>query len=41
MLSIGDGTAMGSNHTDDGDPELVEIPHDILVPKLGPLLIIS
>ncbi|XP_066391946.1 uncharacterized protein [Miscanthus floridulus] len=35
VLSIGDGTAAGSNHTDDGDSELVEIPHDILVPKLG------
>ncbi|XP_066384880.1 uncharacterized protein [Miscanthus floridulus] len=35
VLSIGDGTTVGSNHTDDGDSELVEIPHDILVPKLG------
>ena len=35
VLSIGDGTATGSTHTDDGDSELVEIPHDILVPKLG------
>ena len=35
VLSIGDGTAGGSNHTDDGDSELVEIPHDILVLKLG------
>ncbi|CAD6207225.1 unnamed protein product [Miscanthus lutarioriparius] len=35
VLSIGDGTATGNNHTDDGDSELVEIPHDILVPKLG------
>jgi len=35
VLSIGDGTAGGSNHTHDGDSELVKIPHDILVPKLG------
>jgi hypothetical protein len=35
VLSIGDGTATGSTHTDDGDSELVEIPPDILVPKLG------
>ena len=35
VLSIRDGTATGSTHTDDGDSELVEIPHDILVPKLG------
>jgi hypothetical protein len=35
VLSIGDGAAMGATHTDDGDSELVEIPPDILVPKLG------
>jgi hypothetical protein len=35
VLSIGDGTAMGATHTDDGDSELVEIPPNILVPKLG------
>jgi ATP-dependent DNA helicase PIF1 len=35
VLSIGDGTATGAAHTDDGDSELVEILPDILVPKLG------
>ncbi|EER98662.2 hypothetical protein SORBI_3002G160500, partial [Sorghum bicolor] len=35
VLSIGDGTATGTVHGDDGDFELVEIPPDLLVPKLG------
>ena len=34
VLSIGDGTAKGTAHTDDGDSELIVIPRDILVPKL-------
>ena len=34
VLSIGDGTAQGTVHSDDGDSELVEIPHDVLIPRL-------
>ncbi|RCV38049.1 hypothetical protein SETIT_8G110800v2 [Setaria italica] len=34
VLSIGDGTAKGGAHSDDGDSEFVEIPHDILIPRL-------
>lgn len=34
MLSIGDGTAKGAARSDDGDSEFVEIPHDILIPRL-------
>ena len=34
VLSIGDGTAQGTMHSDDGDSELVEIPHDVLIPRL-------
>ena len=34
VLSVGDGTAKGTAEIDDGDSELIEIPSDILVPRL-------
>lgn len=34
VLSIGDGTAKGSSQSDDGDSEWIEIPNDILIPRL-------
>ncbi|CAO2142169.1 unnamed protein product [Urochloa humidicola] len=34
VLSIGDGTAKGAAHNDDGDSDLVDIPCDILIPRL-------
>jgi hypothetical protein len=34
VLSIGDGTTQGTAHSDDGDSELVEIPHDVLIPRV-------
>jgi hypothetical protein len=35
VLSIGDGTAEGTAHNEDDGSALIEIPRDILVPRIG------
>ena len=35
VLSIGDGTAKGTAHNEDEGSDLIEIPRDILIPRIG------